>query len=89
MAQGELQIHRIWCVQAYDDGCPGHGDVHVFLKAGEFTVPRRAGMDQGFVKCSVCERWLESMFHWEMRARRPVGVPGAPRVLVNADKREW
>ncbi len=74
-SQGYLEIHRLWCKDAYEDDCPGHADVEVLCKQGEMSMRKVPE----YPKCSGCGRYLWTKFRYTLVAAIPPDVPRLPR----------
>lgn len=72
---GYMEIHRLWCVDAYRDGCPGHANVEVLCKQGELVSMKGT---KEHTKCSACNRYLQTMFRYKLVAAIPPDVPILP-----------
>ena len=69
---GYVEVHRLWCVDAYRDGCPGHADVEVMCKNGE-SVSMKGTKEH--TKCSVCARFIQTRFRYRLVGAVPPDVP--------------
>ena len=83
LKRGYVEIHRLWCVDAYGrfdrenghEPCPGHALVEVLCKSGE-SVSMKGTKEH--TKCSVCERYLQTQFRYKLVAAIPPDVPRLP-----------
>ncbi len=75
LKRGFVEIHRLWCQDAYRDGCPGHALVEVLCKHGE-SVSMKGTKEH--TKCSVCHRYLQTKFRYKLVAAIPPDVPILP-----------
>lgn len=73
--QGYIERHRLWCQDAYRDGCPGHVFVDVLNKGGE--VVSLQGTKE-YNKCSVCKRYIQTHFRYDLVGKVPKDVPRLP-----------
>lgn len=71
---GYVEVHRLWCNDAYRDGCPGHAIVEVLCRSGSVSMKNTAG----YSTCSVCKRWLQTKFRYKLVAAIPPDVPRLP-----------
>ena len=79
---GYVEVHRLWCVDAYGrfdrenghEPCPGHAIVEVLCKSGSVSMKDT----DGHVKCSVCKRYLQTKFRYKLVAAVPPDVPRLP-----------
>ncbi len=71
---GYIEVHRLWCHEAYRDFCPGHALVTVLCKSGSVGMRDT----DGHVKCSVCHRFLQPQFRYKLVAAVPKDVPRLP-----------
>ena len=71
---GYIEVHRLWCQDAYRDGCPGNAVVEVLCKSGSVSMKDT----DGHVKCSVCKRYLQTQFRYKLVAAVPPDVPRLP-----------
>lgn len=88
--RGVIERHRLWCADAYRDGCPGHVIVDVLIKDGEVMSLQNT---KDYSKCSVCERYIQTKFRYMLVAAVPPDVPHIPlsdlqQVLLNGGKRQ-
>ena len=75
LKRGYIDMHRLWCQEAYADGCPGSVVVQVLCKDGE-SVSMKPTTE--YEKCSVCERYLLTQFRYKLVAAIPPDVPHLP-----------
>ena len=70
-----IEVHRLWCQDAYRDGCPGHVLIEVLNKAGEVKSLQGA---KEYSKCSVCTRYIQTKFRYDLVGVVPPDVPRLP-----------
>lgn len=73
--KGFVERHRLWCQDAYRDGCPGHVFVDVLNKGGEVVSLQST---KEYSKCSVCHRYIQTHFRYDIVGKVPKDVPRLP-----------
>ena len=82
LAHGHIDFHRLRCIEAYgrfdlksgNQPCPGHAIVEVLCKSGSVSMKDT----DGYSKCSVCKRYLQTKFRYKLVAAVPPDVPRLP-----------
>ena len=75
LKRGFVEIHRVWCVHVYNDGCPGHVLVEVLNKGGEIVSLQST---KEYNKCSACKRYIQTKFRYMLVGAVPPDVPRLP-----------
>ena len=75
LKHGYIEVHRLWCVHAYKDDCPGHVLVEVLNKGGEVVSLQST---KEYSKCSVCRRYIQTKFRYMLVPAVPPDVPRLP-----------